>query len=391
MIQRKLEQVIRDALAAFPVVGLIGSRQVGKTTLAKKILNSIGNAVYLDLELPSDQNRVIEAEIYLSQFVDRLVVIDEIQQMPELFPLIRALVDEHRVPGRFLILGSASPELIRKSSQSLAGRIVYHELSPLNYQEVTSSTAPGGDLWIRGGYPDSYLAQSDEASFRWREAFIRSFLERDIPQLGVRIPALQLRRFWSMLAHSQGQLFNASKLASSMGLSAPTIRHYLDILTDTYIIRQLSPFHANLKKRCIKSPKVYFRDTGLLHALLNIASRDELSGHPILGHSWEGFIIEQIISGLPDRSQTFFLRTNAGAEIDILIQQPKTKMTAVEVKYSAAPRPSRGFINLVVDLDISPGIIIYPGSDEYPLHPHVRVSSLDRFLKTMTGDYQVTL
>lgn len=380
MITRKLEQNIRQSLLAFPVVGLLGSRQVGKTTLAKQIISSVSDAVYLDLELPSDINKLGDAELYLGRYTDQLVVIDEIQQMPELFPLMRALVDKKRVPGRFLILGSASPELIRKSSQSLAGRIVYHELSTFIYQEVCTSPRQVEDLWLRGGYPDSFSAPSKEQSFKWREAFIRSYLERDLPQLGIRIPALQLRRFWTMLAHTHGQLFNASKLATSLGLSAPTVRHYLDILTDTFIIRQLMPYHKNIKKRFIKSPKVYLRDTGLLHTLLNITSFDQLFGHPILGYSWEGFVIEQIISSLPERWQPYYLRTNAGAEVDLLLVKPQSEIVMIEVKFSSSPKASRGFVNLMQDFDCSTGIIIYPGEEEYPLSKNIVATPLNNFL-----------
>ncbi|MFC1848765.1 ATP-binding protein [candidate division CSSED10-310 bacterium] len=384
-----LEHNIRQSLLSFPVVGILGSRQAGKTTLAKQIISSHKNALYLDLELPSDMSKLGEAELYLGRYSHKLVVIDEIQQMPELFPLIRALIDKNRIPGRFLILGSASPDLIRKSSQSLAGRIVYHELSTFLYHEVCTSPEQCEDLWIRGGYPDSFSATSVEKSFQWREAFIRSYLERDLPQLGIRIPALQLRRFWTMLAHSHGQIFNASKLAASMGLSAPTVRHYLDILTDTFIIRQILPYHTNIKKRYIKSPKVYIRDSGLLHTLLNILSLDELSGNPILGHSWEGYIIEQIICSLPERYQPFFLRTNAGAEVDLIILKPNSELIAIEVKYSSSPKASRGFVNLLQDLKCSSGIIIYPGEEEYPIHRSINVTPLNRFLAMLDCESDV--
>jgi predicted AAA+ superfamily ATPase len=253
---------------------------------------------------------------------------DEIQRMRSLFPLLRALVDRKRTAGIFLILGSASPKLIRHSSESLAGRITYHGLSPFSLAEINSESIQ--KLWLRGGYPESYLPGSDADSFTWREAFIKTYLEMDIPQLGIRIPAQQLRRFWTMIAHSHGQLWNASKIAGSLGISAPTVRSYLDILEETFIVRQIQPYHSNIKKRLIKSPKVYIRDSGLLHTLLNISTSEDLHGHPSLGSSWEGFIVEQILGILPERWQAYFYRTGAGAEIDLVLFDSKHKPVAIE-------------------------------------------------------------
>ncbi|KFZ44540.1 ATPase, partial [Smithella sp. D17] len=313
MIKRKIKGIILKSLKTYPVVGILGSRQVGKTTLAKAIKEMVRtDAIYLDLELPSDLNKLQDAELYLRQFEKSLVIIDEIQRMPSLYPLLRALVDQNRIGGRFLILGSASPELIRHSSESLAGRIIYHELTPLNLFETDAGKLK--NLLLRGGYPNSYLAKNDDESFIWRESYIKTYLERDIPQLEIHIPAMQLRRFWTMLAHSHGQLWNASKIAGSLGISAPTVRRYLDILESTFIVRQLQPYHNNTKKRLIKSPKVYIRDSGLNHALLRIKTLDDLTGHPSVGASWEGFVIEQIVSLLPENSQYYFYRSNAGAE-----------------------------------------------------------------------------
>jgi hypothetical protein len=369
MIRRNLQETIAASLANFPVVGLLGSRQVGKTTLAQSIRASLRpDAVYLDLELPSDFNKLQDPELYLGQYENRLVIIDEIQRLPLLFPVIRALIDRRRIGGRFLLLGSASPTLIRHASETLAGRIIYHELSPLDIFEIEKRDF--SLLFLRGGYPLSYLAAGDEESHRWREAFIRTYLEMDIPQLGIHIPAVQLRRFWTMIAHSHGQLWNASKVAGSLGMSAPTIRRYLDILEDTFVIRQLQPYHFNIKKRLVKSPKVYIRDSGLLHALLNIHSLDELQGHPSLGSSWEGFVIEQIIS-LLGAKEVYFYRTNAGAEIDLLFFDDKRDAVAVEVKYSLSPSLSRGFRNAFDDLGCSRGYVVYPGNDRYPLSENV--------------------
>jgi predicted AAA+ superfamily ATPase len=365
MIERGLKQNILKSLHKYPVVAILGSRQVGKTTLAKAISSEAGrDTIYLDLELDSDLNKLKESELYLRQFADTLVVIDEIQRMPGLFPLMRALVDQKRVGGRFLILGSASPDLIRHSSESLAGRIIYHELTPFNLDEVKEDM---DTLWLRGGYPESYLSADDDESFIWREAYIQTFLERDIPQLGIHIPAVQLRRFWTMIAHSHGQLWNGSKIASSLGISNVTARRYLDILEDTFLVRQLQPFHSNTKKRTIKSPKVYIRDSGLLHTLLHIRSLDNLQGHPAIGSSWEGFVIEQITGLLPEKTEIYFYRTGAGAEIDLLFFDKTHSPVGVEIKYSLSPTVTKGFRNACEDLACTKKFVVYPGEETYPL------------------------
>jgi len=370
MISRTLHNAIVTPLKKYPVVGLLGSRQVGKTTLAKSVREAVArDAIYLDLELPSDWNKLHDSELYLRQFSETLVIIDEIQRMPSLFPVIRALVDQNRVGGRFLILGSASPDLLRRSSESLAGRIIYHELTPFNLYETDSDQIER--LWLRGGYPESYLADNDEESFVWRESHIKTYLEMDIPQLGIRIPSVQLRRFWTMLAHSHGQLWNGNKIAGSIGVSAPTVRHYLDILENTFVVRRLLPYHANVKKRLIKSPKVYIRDSGLLHALLRIGNFDDLQGHPVLGSSWESFVIEQIIGLLPNHREVYFYRTNAGAEIDLVFFDKKNKPVAIEIKYSLSPAVSRGYWNACEDLSCKKGFIIYPGNERYPVGRNV--------------------
>ena len=362
MIPRLLQRQVEDSLTRYPAVGLVGPRQTGKTTLAK-LIGGHAKALYLDLELPSDFAKLDDPELYLSQYPDRLVIIDEVQRKPSLFPLLRALIDQNRTPGRFLLLGSASPDLIRQASETLAGRIQYHELTPFMLQEVGNATT----LWLRGGYPLSFLSGDDEESFSWREAFIRTYLEMDIPQLGVRVPATQLRRFWTMVAHNHGQLWNANQIANSLGVSAPAVRHYLDILDDTFIVRQLQPYHANIKKRLTKSPKVYIRDSGLLHALLRVKTSDDLQGHPSAGSSWEGFVIEQIIATVPADRQVFFYRTAAGAEIDLLFLDGTGKPVAVEVKYSLTPKPPRGFLSACTDLACQRAYIVYPGTEVYPL------------------------
>lgn len=354
----------------YPVVGMLGPRQVGKTTLAKMIKDSMKkNVVYLDLELPSDLNKLQDPELYLSRFTDALIIIDEIQRMPSIFPLLRALVDKKKTAGRFLILGSASPELIRHSSESLAGRIIYHELSPFIFREIDGRKIQ--KLWLRGGYPKSYLSGDDEESFTWREAFIKTYLEMDIPQFGIRIPAQQLRRFWTMLAHSHAQLWNASKIAGSLGVSAPTVRNYLDILEETFIVRQVQPYYSNIKKRLIKSPRVYIRDSGLLHALLNIRTVEDLHSHPSLGSSWEGLIVEQIMAMHYDKQQIFFYRTGAGAEVDLVLLDGKHKPVAIEIKYSLSPKLERGFWNAFDDLSCKKGYVVYPGTESYPIGKNV--------------------
>jgi len=366
LIRRTLIDEIGRSLKKFPVVGIVGPRQVGKTTLAKTFQKRPGKGViYLDLELPSDLNKLYSPELYLEQFSGSLVIIDEVQRMPSLFPLIRALVDRKRSPGRFLILGSASPALIRQASESLAGRLRYHELPPLTLEEVGHQKMH--TLWQRGGFPESYLAGSDAESFAWREAFIKTYLEMDIPQLGIRVPALQLRRFWTMLAHSHAQLWNASRIAGSLGISAPTVRHYLDILEDTFIIRQVLPYYANVGKRVVKSPRVYIRDTGLLHALLMLRRLDDLQAHPSAGASWEGFVIEQIIASMPGDWQPFFYRTGAGAELDLLLLDSRGRTVGVEIKYSRVPAVSKGFWNAMNDAACMKGFIVYPGDESYPM------------------------
>ena len=370
MIKRFLRKDIENALTTFPVVGLLGSRQVGKTTLAIELKKQF-KSTYLDLELHSDLNKLQNAELYLRNLQSDLVIIDEIQRKPDLFPLLRALVDEHRRPGRFLLLGSASPSLIKQSSESLAGRISYFELSPFSISELGNDEQTSMRLWLRGGYPDSYLSKDDHNSFLWRLSFIQTYLERDIPQLGIRIPALQLRRFWTMLAHNHGQLWNASQIANSLGLSAPTIRYYLDILNDSFIVKQLQPYHTNIKKRLVKSPKVYIRDSGLLHALLNLESEESVLSHPIVGSSWEGFVMEQLFTQLPAHTDKYFYRSSAGAEIDLVYWNAEGKLIAVEIKFSLSPKPAKGFWNAFADLKCSGGFIIYPGRESYPISENV--------------------
>lgn len=367
MITRRISIKLRQSLSEFPVAALLGPRQVGKTTLARLVASELPpeKTVYLDLELPSDLAKLVEPELYLRGHHNHLVVIDEVQRAPELFPLLRALVDQDRRPGRFLLLGSASPELSRFGAESLAGRIIYNELSPFSLDETGSAEV--SKLWTRGGYPLSFLAASDEESLRWREAFIATYLERDIPQLGIRVPATTLRRFWTMVAHHHGNLWNASAIANALGVSSPAASRYLDILCDTFIVRQLAPFSANLKKRLVKSPKVYVRDSGLLHALLGIQNNEQLQGHPVIGASWEGMVIEQILAILPTGIEPFFYRTAAGAEVDLLLVPRGCAPLPIEIKHSLSPKVSNGLRSVMDDLKCERGFIIYPGNEAYPI------------------------
>jgi hypothetical protein len=373
MLARRQAADIRRALGRFPAVALLGPRQAGKTTLARAIAAADpARHVFLDLERPSELAKLAEPELYFAGHADRCVVLDEVQRRPELFPVLRALIDADRRPGRFLVLGSASPELIRQSSETLAGRIAFVELTPFTQGEV--GTAAGPRLWLRGGYPESFLAAGDETSFAWREAFIRAYLERDIPQLGLRVPAARLGRFWQMLAHVHGQLWNASRLAASLDLSAPTIGHYLDILVDTFMVRRLPPLLANLGKRLVKSPKVYLRDSGLLHALLGLGDTEALMGHPALGASWEGWAVEQVLAAAPSNWQASFYRTAAGAEVDLVLEPPGgAAPIAVEIKYSAAPKPARGFWAALQDLRCRRAWVLAPVTERYPLADNVDV------------------
>lgn len=383
MIARKLLPDLKDSLRIFPATAILGPRQSGKTTLAKEILRlAPKETVLLDLERPSDIRKLSDPERYLRQHEQRTVVLDEIQRMPQLFPLLRALIDERREPGRFLLLGSSSPELIRETSESLAGRIRYLELTPFLLEEVGGPKADS--LWLRGGFPESFLS-TDEDSMTWRESFIATFLERDIPNLGIRIPAVHLRRFWTMLAHLQGQLWNANAIAASMGMTYKTMRHYLDILEQTFLVRQLQPYHVNIGKRLVRSPKVYLRDSGILHALLNIGSAEELQGHPAVGASWEGFIVEQILAALPARWEPFFYRTATGVEMDLILCGPGNARIAVEIKNSSAPTFSKGFHQAIADLKPDITFVVYPGQEAYPAGKDITVLPVGRLAEIIPG------
>ncbi len=383
MIQRILHSQILQSLQHFPAVGLIGARQVGKTTLARVIAKQWPEkTLYLDLELPTDYSTLSEPELFLSQHAEKLIIIDEIQLRSDLFPVLRSLIDMDRHPGRFLLLGSSSPDLIRQSGESLAGRIAYHELSPFLLSELSPEKIT--ELWMRGGFPDSTLSQSDDISVQWREDFIMTYLQRDLSSMGydIRIPAMKLRRFWQMLAHTHGHLTNFSQLAMNMDLSRQSIRKYLDILQETFMIRQLQPFHANLKKRLVKSPKIFIRDSGILHTLMAINTFQELMGHSALGMSWEGFCIEQILNQIPRSWETFFYRTQVGAEVDLVLQRSFGEAPIfIEFKYSQSPKLTKGFWEAKSDLQPKACYVIYPGTKSYPLTDSVEVLPLSQISK----------
>lgn len=375
---RFIQTQLLELLQNFPAVALLGPRQCGKTTLATHVCKAFERAVYLDLEKPADINKLTDPFLFFGNNSEHLICIDEVQRRPELFQHLRIILDSGRRNGQLLLLGSASRDLIRQSSESLAGRIVYSELSPFIYIEVADNHSEEL-LWIRGGFPRSFLASSEEMSVKWRESFIQSYLERDIPQLGFAIPAAVLRRLWTMIAHNSGQLLNSSKLGESLGVSHTTIRLYLDILEQTFMVRVLLPFESNVKKRLIRSPKVYIRDCGILHTLLRIDTFNDLLGHPQLGASWEGFVIEQLVSHLPGMTASFY-RTSAGAEIDLLLTRGK-KTIAVECKVSSAPIPTRGFWSALDDIKPDESWIIAPVKDSYFIKEGVRVAGIGEFLK----------
>lgn len=369
MIPRRLLPALTSALAEAPAVALLGPRQVGKTTLALELAKS-RPSVYLDLESDADRAKLAEPELYLKQHEDKLVILDEIHRTPQLFRSLRGLIDagrrRGRGKGRFLVLGSASIDLLRQSAESLAGRIRYLELAPLDAGEVGRERLDA--LWLRGGFPESLLAASDAESLRWRRDFIRTYLERDIPQLGPRIPAETLRRLWTMLAHQQGGLLNAAALARALAVDGKTVAGYLDLLVDLLLVRRLPPWHGNVRKRLVKSPKVHVRDSGLVHALLSIGDREALLAHPVAGASWEGMAIESLIAAAPAGTEAYFFRTSAGAEIDLLLKIPGRRQPwAIEVKRGLAPKIERGFHFAVDAVRPERRFVVYSGDERFPL------------------------
>jgi predicted AAA+ superfamily ATPase len=369
-----LDHLLRD----FPVVGIVGARQVGKTTLANAFVGQIRkNAVFYDLENPEDLARLTDPMLALKQHTG-VVIIDEIQRMPELFPVLRVLADRPDLPARFLILGSASPDMSRQSSETLAGRIAYRQLNGFSLAEVGSGEHVR--LWVRGGFPRSYLARTLEASFEWRREFIHTFLEKDIPQLGINIRSTTLQRFWSMLAHYHGQIWNASEFARSFGVSDNTVRNYLDVLTAALVVRQLRPWHENISKRQVKSPKIYITDSGILHALLNQRSRHDLEGHPKVGASWEGYVIEQVINHIQARpEECYFWSTFSGAGLDLLVVRGRRRI-GFEIKRTVSPKITPSVRQALKDLKLQRIDVIYAGDSTFPLDAKIRAVSLSRLL-----------
>lgn len=373
MIDRSLAGELRQRLGFYPGVVLLGPRQVGKTTLARQIASEHSGAVVLDLERLADRAQLSEPSIFFARLRDRLVVLDEVQNVPEIFSVLRPEIDAARNPGRFLLLGSASGKLLRQSSQSLAGRVGYLELTPFRVGEVPADLAGLQKLWLRGGFPLSYTAPDDAQSYIWRDDFIGSFLQRDLPQLGVSVPSETLYRFWRMLAHLHGQLFNASQIGGALGsIAHTTVARYLDIMIDTMMVRRLEPHFVNIGKRLIKAPKIYLRDSGLLHALLNIRDVVELQGHPASGASWEGFVLEQIVAYAPAGADITFYRTAAGAELDVLVSHGRHRI-GFEIKFSVAPKPARGFWQAIEDTKVGRAYVVAPVENAYPLAAKVEV------------------
>jgi len=363
-----------------PAVALLGARQVGKTTLAHMIARD-RKSVYLDLESPEDLLKLSDPTAFLSTHFDKLVILDEIQRAPDLFPVLRGLIDKNRQAGRrggqFLLLGSASMDLLRQSSESLAGRISYIEMTGLNLMEVPAQrSADVQKTWFRGGFPESYLAASDPLGMTWLENLIRTYLERDIPQLGFRVSAIRLRRLWTMLAHLQGETLNCSQLGANLEVDGKTVRHYLDILVELLLVRRLEPWYANVKKRLVKSPRFYIRDSGIVHRLLGIADYDSLLSNPVVGKSWEGFALENILSVLPEGAEANYYRTAAGAEIDLLIRFSDGECWAIEIKKGVSPKITRGFHQACEDVEVSRKFVVYGGADEFPIKNDTTVIAL---------------
>lgn len=377
MYTRQTHQIVQSALDVQAAVVLLGPRQVGKTTLALDIASE-RPSVYLDLEREADRQILTEPDLYLDEQAGKLVILDEVQQMPGLFKTLRGQIDSRRRAGfrtgQFLLLGSASNVLLQQSAESLAGRVRYVEMPPLQLTEVGVDRL--NMLWLRGGFPDSFQAKSDQASMDWRLDFLRTYLERDIPALGPRIPATTLRRFWTMLAHVQGGLLNAAALAEGLGVSGQTVGRYLDLLVDLMLVRRLQPWHENAGKRLVKSPKVYVRDSGIVHALLGIGTTEGLLGHPVIGGSWEGFCIEALLAAAPVGTEPFFYRTSAGAELDLVLRLPNGDIWAIEIKRTTAPKVSRGFHIGAEDIGATRKLLVYAGAQEVPVATDIRALPL---------------
>ena len=390
MFSRQSQQKLSQYLQQFPAVGLLGPRQVGKTTLAFAQKKLYPDALYLDLELPSAQRQLDDPEAFLMAHAQQLVILDEVQRMPELFGVLRGVIDQRRrmgqAFGQFLLLGSATGVLMQQSSESLAGRVAYVALPPLQASEIFTgvhSVADLNALWVRGGFPLSWLAETDAASMTWREVFIATYLEKDIPALGPRIPATTLRRLWTMLAHQQGALLQQSRLASGLGVSSPAVERYIDLLVDLQLVRRLRPWSGNVGKRLVKAPKVYVRDSGLVHALLGLSNLDALLGHPVAGSSWEGFVMEQLMNAAP-QAQASFYRTSNGAEVDLVLTFRNQQTWTIEIKRSSAPTVSKGFYQAATDLGAVRKLLVAPVEQPYPLKEGIEVVDVMTAIRWVT-------
>ena len=389
LIPRSIAPVVRQRLDEAPAVALLGPRQVGKTTLARQIADERGDrALYLDLERPADLRRLDDADAYLRAQVGKLVVIDEIHRSPQLFSVLRGVIDDRRRSGnrhgQFLLLGSASIDLMRQASETLAGRVAWLDILPLTAIEAAESRISVDRTWVRGGFPESLLARSDRGSLSWRTDFIRSYLERDVPMFAPRMPAETIGRLWTMLANGQGSLLNQSRLASSLGVSAPTVGRYIDLLVDLLLVRRLQPWSSNTGKRLVRSPKVYVRDSGVLHALLELMTWNDIAGHSVIGPSWEGFVIENLIAATKERSMPYFYRTEDGAEIDLVLERGGKLYAAVEIKRNSAPQAAKGFRMACESLGIKRRFVVYPGTESFPMGDGVQATPLLELVRELS-------
>ena len=387
MLERLITEHLKEEMDITPAVALLGARQVGKTTLAKSIAEQTPS-IYLDLESPADTAKLTDPTRFLQENSDKLIILDEIQRAPDLFMVLRGVIDHNRLAGKegeqFLLLGSASMDLLRQSSESLAGRISYVDMGGLNILETGQDSIR--KLWLRGGFPNHYLAKNDEMAMRRIENLIRTYLERDIPQIGFNVPAVRLRRLWTMLAHLQGETMNHTKLAANLEVDRKTINRYIDILIGLLLVRRIEPWHANVQKRLVKSPRYYVRDNGMLHRLLGIGDYDALLSNPILGKSWEGFVVENIHSVLPSQAETYFYRTAAGAEIDLVIKMPNSEIWAVEIKHGSTPKLGKHHGQTCDDIGATHRYVVYGGDGEFPIGDDVRVLSLPRIMEKLISD-----
>ena len=384
MIDRRVQSKLNTLLQHNPAVALLGPRQSGKTTLALEIAKQ-RKSVYLDLEDENDRVKLSDPGQYLRDHEDQLVILDEVHRAPEIFQPLRGIIDRGRrsgkANGRFLLLGSAAMDLLRQSGETLAGRVSYLELGPFDVLETGAAAIDA--LWVRGGFPRSFLAPGEDVSLQWRRDFIRTYLERDIPQFGVRIPAETLRRFWTMLAHNQAQILNAASLARGLAVDGKTVAGYLDLLVDLLVVRRLPAWHRNIGKRLVKSPKVYVRDTGVAHALLGIRDKEALLGHPVVGQTWESFVIETLIATSPDGSEAHYYRTSNGTEVDLLLTLPNGELWAIEVKRSSAPKIERGFHSACADLKPHKRFVVYSGIERFPLDKMTDAISVVELAETL--------